>query len=58
MLAEYDTFFPSEMVTDSIAISARGLRSLLGIFYSLESKKYLAAMLEEITVDVAHAGDP
>lgn len=52
--AEFERFFPSEMITDNLSPSAKGLRSLLGLFYSLESKKCLNAMLQEIRVDVAH----
>jgi glycosyltransferase involved in cell wall biosynthesis len=52
--AQFERFFPSEMITDTLSPSAKGLRSLLGLFYSLESKKCLNAMLQETTGDVAH----
>ena len=53
--AAFSRYFPSEMVTDAVTLSAKGLRSLLGLFYSPESKRRLMALLDTIEVDVAHA---
>ena len=52
--SDFEQFFPSEMTTDSLTPSAKGLRSLLGLFYSLGARRSLNAMLNAVEVDVAH----
>jgi glycosyltransferase involved in cell wall biosynthesis len=42
------------MTTDSLTPSAKGLRSLLGLFYSIGARRSLNAMLKAVDVDVAH----
>jgi glycosyltransferase involved in cell wall biosynthesis len=51
----YDKYFPGEMVTDSLKPTMQGLRSLLQLFYSLDAKKCLTEMLQNIKIDIAHA---
>jgi glycosyltransferase involved in cell wall biosynthesis len=53
--AKFQKYFPSEMVTEGITLSAKGLRSLLGLFYSKESKRCLDLILDNEKVDIAHA---
>ena len=52
--SQFSQFFISEAKTDSISPSAKGLRSLLRLFYSFESKRCLNSLLAKIWVDVAH----
>lgn len=52
--AELEGYFPSEVVTDRLTPSAKGLRSLFSIIYSFESKSRLNAVLKSVGVDVAH----
>ena len=53
--SKYDRYFPREMVTDSLKPTIIGLRSLLQLFYSHDSKRCLAKMLRDVKVEVAHA---
>ena len=52
--AKYEHFFPSEMNTDSVSYSLKGMRSLFRLFYSLEAKKCLQKVLNEEKIDLAH----
>jgi glycosyltransferase involved in cell wall biosynthesis len=52
--AKYERFFPSEMVTDSLNLSAKGFKSFLGLFYSIEAKRLLDSVLHKETIDIAH----
>jgi glycosyltransferase involved in cell wall biosynthesis len=51
----HDSFFPSEMVTDSLKPTITCFRSFLQVFYSYDAKRHLAAMLKNISIDLAHA---
>ena len=55
LASKYDKFFPREMVTDSIKPSFRGLQSLSQYFYSLNAKRCLSSMMENINFEIAHA---
>ena len=47
--------YPDEMKTDRVCFDLQGLRDFSNIFYNLKARRGLHAVLDRISIDIAHA---